>query len=265
MGGVVTLPDIHIAPPLGPVRATLAAMANVPGAPPVDGLAPDLTVTDPLGWLRASALTRGEALDGLLVTAAARWDAPAHVAAALAWKTYTYWLALPAVVGFASCRRIPLLRPESVLLRYSRRRPFLTLGLTGPVVAVLPNDPIAATAGEGVQVVRDEEEMLDLLRQTLRDQHLEPLLARIRDRVRLSAHTLWGSLASGVAHAMSRSAEATPGPTLATTRRLLRALDVEHLVELSERPQGGLEVQRRTCCLAFTLPQPKVCSGCCIR
>jgi hypothetical protein len=240
-------------------------MAHVPGAPPIDGLAPDLTVTDSLGWLRATALTRGDTLEGLLVTASERWNAPEHVAAALAWKAYTYWLALPAVVGFASSRRIPLLRPESVLLRYSRHRPFLTLALTGPEVAVLPSDPIAATGGEGVRVVADEAEMLDLLRQSLRDQHLEPLLAHIRGRVRLGAHTLWGSLASGVAYGMSRSAEVTPGPTLATTQRLLRALGVEDLVELSERPEGGLEIHRRTCCLAFTLPQPKICASCVIR
>jgi ferric iron reductase protein FhuF len=30
-------------------------------------------------------------------------------------------------------------------------------------------------------------------------------------------------------------------------------------------PTGELTVQRKTCCLAFTLPQPKVCAGCCLR
>ena len=28
---------------------------------------------------------------------------------------------------------------------------------------------------------------------------------------------------------------------------------------------GSLHIARRTCCLAFTLPEPKVCRGCCIR
>jgi ferric iron reductase protein FhuF len=41
---------------------------------------------------------------------------------------------------------------------------------------------------------------------------------------------------------------------------LLRALGVDDLVELTPE----LEIRRKTCCLAFTLPEPKVCRGCCI-
>jgi ferric iron reductase protein FhuF len=54
---------------------------------------------------------------------------------------------------------------------------------------------------------------------------------------------------------------------LPTTYEILTALGLEDLVDLSSRRDGrpGLEVQRRTCCLAFTLPEPKICSGCCIR
>ena len=63
-----------------------------------------------------------------------------------------------------------------------------------------------------------------------------------------------------MAYGLVRSADALPGPIVPTARTLLAALGVDHLVEIS--PQLG--VQRRTCCLAFTLPQPKICSGCCI-
>jgi ferric iron reductase protein FhuF len=41
---------------------------------------------------------------------------------------------------------------------------------------------------------------------------------------------------------------------------VLAALGVARLVDLS--PDG--RVRRRTCCLAFALPEPKVCDGCCI-
>ena len=39
----------------------------------------------------------------------------------------------------------------------------------------------------------------------------------------------------------------------------------DDLVDLVPGPTGEPAVQRRTCCLAFTLPQPKVCGGCCLR
>jgi ferric iron reductase protein FhuF len=40
---------------------------------------------------------------------------------------------------------------------------------------------------------------------------------------------------------------------------------VADLVELVPGRGGEPTVQRRTCCLAFTLPSPKVCQGCCVR
>jgi ferric iron reductase protein FhuF len=40
---------------------------------------------------------------------------------------------------------------------------------------------------------------------------------------------------------------------------------VADLIELVPERDGRLDVQRKTCCLAFTLPQPKVCKGCCIK
>jgi hypothetical protein len=50
----------------------------------------------------------------------------------------------------------------------------------------------------------------------------------------------------------------------ASSRRMVAALDLDDLVEVSAEADG-LAVRRKTCCLAFTLDQPKVCSGCCIR
>jgi ferric iron reductase protein FhuF len=66
-----------------------------------------------------------------------------------------------------------------------------------------------------------------------------------------------------VAHGLSRAADVVPGPTLATAEQVLASLGVDDLVELGPR-EGGLDVRRKTCCLAFTLPEPKICSGCCI-
>src|SRR4029453_10748451 len=100
---------------------------------------------------------------------------------------------------------------------------------------------------------------------SLLDQHLSPLLDAIHDKVRLGQRTLLGSLASGVAYAVLRSADVLPGRSAETIDTLLKALQVGGLVELVPGRAGKLDVQRKTCCLAFTLPQPKICTGCCIK
>lgn len=233
------------------------------------GLAPDLVVPDPLGWMPATALTNGDQLDALLDAAKQRWGAAPHAAAALAWKAYTYWLALPAVLGWASARRVPLLDPFRVLVRFTDHQPLLTLGLRRGTVAVLPSDPLLATAGStpawDLRVVADEAELLATLRHTLLDAHLTPIMDRIRERTHLGQRTLLGSLASGVAYGVVRASDTLPGSTTETTATLLDALGVADLVSLTPAPTGEVDVQRHTCCLAFTLPEPKVCSSCCIR
>jgi hypothetical protein len=256
------------ADPLAPIRETLQAMDRRPDQPPVNGITLDRL--DPTGWQPATALTSGDTVDDLIGSARLRWDAPPHTAAALAWKAYTYWLALPSVVGFAAGRRMPLPRAEHVLARWSGQRPFVTLALSGAEIAVLPTDPLAAESRATrralrVRVVPDEAAMLARFRTAIRDQHLDLILDRIRERVHLGAHTLWGSLASGIAHGLSRSADLTAGSTLATAQQVLTALDLADLVDLADKPDGGLDIRRRTCCLAFTLPKPSVCPGCCIR
>ena len=141
---------VPTADPLAPVRETLIQMAARPHAPAVAGIAPGLTVTDPHDWVPAADLVAGVRLDELLASAAQRWQAAPHAAAALAWKSYSFWLALPAVLGYAAARRVPLLRPDSVVVRWSTRQPFLTVGLTAAVeVAILPNDPLALSGAEG--------------------------------------------------------------------------------------------------------------------
>ena len=249
--------------PLGPVTATLRAMFGTSTELP--GVAPDLLVHDTTGWLPARALT-GDSLDTLLDSARRRWNAQPHAAAALAWKAYTYWLALPAVLGWASARRVPLLTADDVLVHFADPRPLVTLGLRADIpVAVLPGDPIALAGHPRVRVVADETALLAELRHSLLDEHLNPLLDAIHDRVRLGKRTLLGSLASGIAYGVLRSADVLPGSSAASIDRLLDMLGVGDLIELVPGPNGELSVQRKTCCLAFTLPTPKVCRGCCIR
>jgi hypothetical protein len=269
-----TTSPMAIADPLAAVRGTLSAMAARTDRPPL-ALAPGLTVTDTRGWTPATALASGEALDDFLDTAKQRWRATPHAAAALAWKCYSYWLALPAVLGYAADRRVPLLRPEGVVVRWSTDQPFITIGLTAASasgsasaeveVAVLPSDPLALGARTtGIRVVADEAALLDELRASLVDDHLALVMAGIRSRLHLGRRTLWGSLAAGVANGLSRAADVIPGPTMDTATQVLTGLGLADLVDLTPH-EGGLSVHRKTCCLAFTLPEPKVCAGCCIR
>jgi hypothetical protein len=259
--------DAPTADPLAPIRQTLRHMSERPDIPALHGLASGLTVRDRRGWVPATDVVSGLFLDDLLDAARRRWGAAPHAAAALAWKCYAYWLSLPAVLGYATARRVPLVRPESVLVRWSPTQPFLRIGLTNVEVAVLPNDPILLNGRrKGIRVVAHDNALLDELRSAVMDEHLTPILGHLRRRLHLGRRTLWGSLASGVAHGLSRAADVIPGPTLTTAVQVLDALGIDDLVELGPRSGGGLTVSRRTCCLAFTLPEPhrKVCAGCCI-
>jgi hypothetical protein len=249
--------------PLAPITATLRAMFGTSTQLP--GLAPDLLIADPAGWEPTTELT-GARLDTLLDAGRRRWNAQPPAAAALAWKAYTYWLALPAVLGWASARRVPLLTAGDVLMHFDDPRPLVTLGLRSEIpVAVLPSDPLALSGLPQVRVVHDETQLLALFRSSLLDQHLTPLLDAIHGRVRLGKRTLLGSLSSGIAYAVLRSADVLPGSSAETIDKLLTALGVDDLIELVPAGNGKLDVQRKTCCLAFTLPQPKICAGCCIK
>jgi hypothetical protein len=249
--------------PLAPVTATLRAMFGTSTELP--GLAPDLLVRDTAGWRPAALLADGQ-LDTLLDSAGRRWKAQPHAAAALAWKAYTYWLALPAVLGWASARRVPMLTSSNVLIHFDDPRPLVTIGLRADTpIVVLPSDPLALSGLPQVRVVADEATLLTALKTALLDEHLGPMLDAIHHRVRLGKRTLLGSLSSGVAYAVLRSADVLPGSSAETIETLLSALGVEDLIELVPAPNGKLDVQRKTCCLAFTLPQPKICQGCCIK
>jgi hypothetical protein len=260
---------------LGPVEVALAGVRRRRGVAATAGLAPGLLVPPgSSGWTPASKLLAGGFLDELLVAAKQRWNAAPPAAAALAWRSYTYWLALPVVLGWATARRVPLLDPADVLIQIpgERSRPLLTIGLRRLRLAVRADDPLAATtasAGEGgveLTVAGSDSQLLAELRATLRDRHLDPLLAQIRTRVNLGTRTLLGSLASAVAYGVVRGVPAPPAELTATAGTLLSALDVADLVALEPDPAGGTPtVARRTCCLAFTLPEPKICSGCCLR
>ncbi|MER7166431.1 ferric iron reductase [Micromonospora sp. NPDC000207] len=234
------------------------------GTDDLPGLTPGLLVTDEFGWEPASTLIDGTHLPRVLAEAAHRWGGTPHACAALAWKSYSYYAALPAILGWAAARRVPLLDPADVLITFADPRPLVTLGLRASTpVAVLPTDPLAGLPG--TRVVADESELLAVLRSTLLDAHFHPMITAFQREARVGTRTLLGSVASSTAHALLQAADALPGPTTRSVDTLLDALDLADLVEVVPDASGRPTVQRRTCCLAFTLPRPKVCQGCCVR
>jgi ferric iron reductase protein FhuF len=228
---------------LSPLTVTLGAMGSLPG------LANPLIVGSSPGWTPASSL----GLDELLGAAHRRWTAAPHAAATLAWKSYTYWVAMPAVLGWACCRRVPVVDADNVMVKLGPGTPLLTIGLrTGASIGLAAVD-------------HNEEALLRALRASLMEDHLDPLASRISDEVNVGRRTLLGSVASGIAYAVVRAGHLLPGDTTDTVTTLLKALELDDLVDLVPGAGGEPEVRRRTCCLAFTLPEPKICRGCCLR
>lgn len=222
------------------------------GEAPVHGLVSGLVAADDgtqgTGWFPATALADGTAVDQLLDAAARRWTAEPHVTAALAWKSYAYWATLPTVLGYVSARVVPDMRPDNVELQIHVQPPFVALRLLRPDVTTLAGD----------------DALLAELRKGLLDEHLDPLLEQIRARVHLGRRTLLGSVASAVCYAIARAQPSLPPRAFRDGHRILEALGVSGLVDFTTGLDGTLRVQRHTCCLAFALERPKICSGCVI-
>lgn len=249
--------------PLASVSGAVDAFLR--GRRAVAGIAPGLLVTDPDGWTPATALIDGDAIGELLDRPRRHWGARPHAAAALSWKAYTYWLAVPVVLGWLSDRRIPLLDADNVLVRLCPDRPQLILGLRTPRVAVLRTDP-AADHPDAVPVASTSA-LLALLRATLLDDHLAPLAARTRARVRIGERVLLGQLAAALANltvAASVTGHAAGRDPADEAAALLDALDLADLASVGRRPGGGPCSRRTTCCLAFTVPGLGVCGNCCV-
>jgi hypothetical protein len=240
-----------------PLATVNSVLAGLRAASPAFGVPDGLVVDDPAGWLPATALLDGTALDLLLDGPARTWGAQPHAAAALAYKQYTYWLAMPAVLGWATCRRVPLCDAGNVLVRCDPDEMLVRVGLLAPRVAVRPDDPLAGTPGT---VVVDD--LLATLRDSLLDRHVTPLVAATRRRVRIGAHTLYGQLAASVAYVLAAAETALLDPVEDAATAVLSALGLADLAVVC----GG-EVRRSTCCLAFVVDGlgRQLCSDCCVQ
>ncbi len=236
------------------IETTLDRIEARHGIAPVHGIARPIvrsSSSEPDGlpgppWHPATSLVNGDAIDDLIVAAVRRWPAETHVAAALAWKSYAYWLTLPTVIGYVADRSVVDVRPDNVEFRIHGTPPFVEIRLLRA----------GATSRIG------DAGLLAELRKGLLDEHLDPMMEQLHRRVHLGRRTLLGSVASAVCYAVIRGFEALPDRAVADAGEVLEALDISDLVEFSVGDDGLPRVRRHTCCLAFALPTPKICSGC---
>src|SRR4051794_40549798 len=99
--GVLAPPRRLSAAAWAPTEAALAAMGAAGEV--TLGLYAPFGTPPPLGqWTPAPALVPPDGLGLLLRAAARRWNAQPHAAATLAWKSYSYWVSLPAILSWAA-------------------------------------------------------------------------------------------------------------------------------------------------------------------
>jgi hypothetical protein len=113
--------------------------------------------------------------------------------------------------------------------------------------------------------VPDDGRLLAAMRHTLIDGHLVPLLDTFGGPARVGRRTLLGSVAAAVAGLALRCPDQGRPPTVDQAAHLLDALGLTGLVDFVTDTTGRTVARRRTCCLAFTLPRPKICQDCCLR
>lgn len=254
------------ADPLAPLRRAAARIERVHGPHPLRGLRDWLAgAPSPEGvHLRGSELADGSRTRELLADSARLWGGSEHASAALAWKTYCYWAVLPAVLGYVTARRVPVLEAEDFEFTIAAEgEPMFSGRGLRPRFLVLGDDPLAGSAG--FETVPGEAAMLERTRESLFDRHLDGVLEAVRDRVRVGRRTLLGSLASGIAYAVATCACAGRDAAEATAKTLLEAFDVADLVDVSTDEDGRLVYRRHTCCLAFTIDGCGTCATCCVQ
>ena len=230
--------------PLARTRSTQAT--------PLEFIADYLSTDDSAGWTAASDLVSGKRLDVLFDMPRQQWNAPAHAAAVLAWKTYTYRLAQPLATAWTLAREIPLLSADNVLVKILPEAPYITVGLRRSTSAVLPTS--CATRSHDAIVVPDEPGLLTFLRHTLIEEHLRPLLERTMLERRVGARILWGQAAAGLAYAFY-NISATPAQD---TAQLTEALGLAGLAGVCD--DGN--IWRTTCCRALNSPDLSACRDC---
>lgn len=237
-------------PPAASLVGLLASLGQVNGPDSIAGVTAGLRAPSNKAWRSASALDHQERVEELLLGPAHRWAAPRHAAASLAWKSYSYWLALPVVVARVFSVPVPVPTPDRVLYRLASCKPFVQFAFT-------------ASAETGDITVLPGENPGEELRFTLLEQHLDPLIGRLVQATRVTPRVLRGELSYGIARIHQCASALIPRPTV-SLMDLLEELGLDTGVVVDPGEGRHPVVARRTCCLALVVPGlgHRVCADC---
>ncbi|WKX74494.1 (2Fe-2S)-binding protein [Streptomyces sp. XD-27] len=260
------MPAAPAAPGTSAVHQAYARLAEV---------FPGLTVTEEPprhgdGWVAAADLAAG----GAAVEAFLDWDdaqvlrdygqrGRPDVVAGFGLHRYAWPACLLVTVPWFLLRRVPRVPVEGVSLHRTQGR----MTVLVEEFACLPDDPAAGLPG--ARVVADEEALRAAVRSAVAE-HLGPVLAGFRPRMRRGGRALWGMASDEIAEGLWRIAR-----LLGEERRA-----VAELTELLPGPVGpyptgasfrelavprGESVptrDRASCCLFYTLRPRDTCATC---
>jgi hypothetical protein len=219
------------------------------------------------GWICAVDLTAGgPALDALIAAEAVRGlcehgrPLRPEVAASFCLHRYAWRVCLLMSLPWFLARRVPRLPVERVSVNSRAGRVSADIR----AFACLPGDP-AARLPEA-EPVADEEGLRGALRAAVAE-HLEPVLAAFRPRLRRGPHGMWAMATDALVEGLWYV-----GASLGQERRAVAELGA--LLPGGLRPfRGGADFRtapgtgcptrtRSSCCLAYTLGPGRVCATC---
>jgi hypothetical protein len=203
------------------------------------------------GWVRGSALAADPRAVQAMIDLDSRAGARDHgvplrpdVAAGFSLRRYVWPVALAFTVPWFLERRVPRLPPDRVAINRSTGE----LAVRPVELVVLPDDPLAPAdapdrTGPAVRVVPDGAALRAELRAALAE-HLAPVLAAFRPRVRRGPRTLWGMVTDDVVEG-------------------LWYLGAPFVGSAGFRHEDAMRTRTRTtCCLFYTVRPEEPCFTC---
>ncbi len=187
------------------------------------------------------------------------------IAAALALKAYAWAVVEEPVTQWLEHRRVP---------DHSAANTAATGGAGGYRVeqveerwTVLPGDPLAGTPT--ATVVPNEGALLAALGATLVDGHLAPAVQAFQRLRGGGARPLWGSAVPVLVYPATVAHTHVVSDRFDAVEQLLSLLPSEiaalvETVELNDGTGWRPMMLRRTCCYAYALAEPRLCTTCCL-
>lgn len=243
------------------LAVALTRLSDRYGAASTAGVVPTVRVHESAAWRPAADIVDGNGFEDLVNGPVHRWGAPRHAAASLAWKAYSYWLAMPVVLAWTIGASVPRTRPDDVLVQLDDSPPFIRIGFRA--IPRANSSPDRGREPDDIAILAGDEEMAQQVSTSLMELHLEPLMNRLARSSRVRRRVLRGELAYGLARIHQQAASSSEAPQMSATF-LVDRLGLHGLVDLVPMADRRVQVQRRTCCLALTVPglDHRICADC---